>query len=81
MSTHVLRLPDVLRRTGLSRSQIYALVARGEFAPLIKLSVRASGFEEAAVESWLRERIERSQKNSAGRGSSPGEESQSEKAP
>lgn len=58
MSTQVLRLRDVLSRTGLSRSQIYALAAKGEFPHPIKLSTRASGFEEAAVENWLRSRID-----------------------
>lgn len=56
----ILRLPDVLQRTGLSRSQIYRLVTLGSFPTQIQLGDRASGWIEAEVEKWLQDRIARS---------------------
>ncbi len=45
----MLRPKEVADRLGLSRSQIYEMIARGEFPPFVKLSARAS----ALPESWL----------------------------
>lgn len=45
----MLRPREVSARTGLSRSQIYAMIAEGRFPPFVKLSARAS----ALPESWL----------------------------
>lgn len=51
--TNVLRLPDVLHRTGLSRSTIYAWVAMGIFPKPMRLGLRAIGWRESDVEAWL----------------------------
>jgi prophage regulatory protein len=45
----LLRPSEVVRQTGLSRSQLYAMIAEGRFPPFLKLSERAS----AMPESWL----------------------------
>ncbi len=45
----MLRPREVADRLGLSRSQIYEMISRGEFPPFVKLSARAS----ALPESWL----------------------------
>lgn len=57
MSTAILKLPEVMRRTGLSRSSIYKLASEQKFPPPVKLSERSSGFVEQEIESWLSERI------------------------
>jgi prophage regulatory protein len=62
ISIRMLRLPDVIEKTALSRSQIYRLVALGTFPGQIQLGDRASGWIEEEVERWLLERIERSRK-------------------
>ena len=56
----MLRLPEVVRRTALSRSQIYRLIVLGTFPRQVPLGERAAGWVEEEVDSWLRERIERS---------------------
>lgn len=48
-----LRLPEVLNRTGLSRSTLYTLVARREFPHPIGLSLRAIAWIEEEVEQWM----------------------------
>lgn len=55
--TNMLRMGEVCRRTGLSKSQIYRLVGEVEFPKPIKLSARAMAFVEAEVERWLQQRI------------------------
>jgi len=59
-SIRMIRLPEVVRRTALSRSQIYRLIELGTFPRQIPLSERAAGWIEEEVNGWLRERIERS---------------------
>jgi len=56
MEATVLRLRDVRARVGLSKSQIYALIARNEFPRPFKLSVRASGWYAQAIRDWIERR-------------------------
>ena len=55
----LIRLPETLERTGLSRTQLYALVARGEFAQPVKLgpNARAIAFSSDEVDAWIEERL------------------------
>ena len=48
-----LRLPQVMARTGLSRSGIYAAIAEGTFPAQIPLGMRAVGFDSDAVNHWI----------------------------
>ena len=52
-----LRLPEVMKRTGLSRSTIYVRLAAGCFPRPVALGSRAVGWIEAEVEEWVAERI------------------------
>jgi len=52
-----LRLPEVLARTGLSRSTIYVRLEQGRFPRPVSLGGRAVGWIEAEVDEWIRERI------------------------
>ena len=55
-----LRLPEVLARTGLSRSTIYVRLDQGRFPRPVSLGGRAVGWIEAEVDEWIRQRIEAS---------------------
>ena len=55
--TRFLRLPEVLVRTGLSRSTIYVRLAAGCFPQPVSMGGRAVGWIEAEVDEWVRERI------------------------
>jgi prophage regulatory protein len=57
MSGRLLRLGEVCRLTGLSRSSIYRQIAAGEFVPRVRVSQRAIAFEEAAVHAWIATRV------------------------
>ena len=53
----ILRLPQVIEKTGLSRSTLYALISRGEFVTKINLSPRTMGFLESEIDEWIAGRI------------------------
>ena len=52
-----LRLPEVMARTGLSRSTICVRLDQGRFPRPVSLGGRAVGWIEAEVDEWIRERI------------------------
>jgi prophage regulatory protein len=56
----ILRLPDMKRSTGLSRSTIYLRITQGTFPKPVSLGRRAVGWLEAEIQEWLQRRIERS---------------------
>lgn len=57
MNKRILRLKEVKEMTGLSRSTIYAEIARGHFPRQIKLTgTRSVGWHESAVIHWIETR-------------------------
>jgi prophage regulatory protein len=54
----ILRLPNVLDRTGLSRSTVYQRVSEGRFPKPVSLGARAVGWIETEVEEWIARQIE-----------------------
>lgn len=59
-SITILRLDDVMARTGLSRSFIYAMIANSDFPAPIKLGPRASGWLAHEIDAWIESRISNS---------------------
>lgn len=53
----LLRLPDVLARTGLSRSALYKLVKEGKFSSPIELLGRTRAWPASEVDAWVLDRI------------------------
>lgn len=51
------KLSQVLAKTGLSKSHLYALAQKGEFPKPIKLSERSSAWVESEVQDWIEARI------------------------
>jgi len=60
--TMLLRLPDVQRQTGLSKSSIYSMMSEGEFPRSIKLGDRAVGWLDSEISDWIEQRIVESRK-------------------
>lgn len=57
MTSKILRLRDVVQVTGLSRSTIYAEIAKGKFPRQVSLTGRRSvGWPEHAVTQWVESR-------------------------
>ncbi|WP_367872970.1 helix-turn-helix transcriptional regulator [Luteolibacter sp. Populi] len=53
----ILRLPEVKARTGLSRSTIYALIAKNDFPRHVPLGMRCVGWLESEIDSWIATRV------------------------
>ncbi|MFE8032271.1 helix-turn-helix transcriptional regulator [Thiohalocapsa marina] len=53
-----LRFPQVAAKTGLCRSSLYAMAARGEFPAPVKIGKRASAWLLSDIEQWQQQRIE-----------------------
>ena len=55
MTQSILRLPEVIDRTGLSRSSIYQRISDGTFpAPVVLGSgARAVGWRETDIDQWI----------------------------
>ncbi|MEQ9011587.1 AlpA family transcriptional regulator [Algiphilus sp.] len=49
----ILRLPEVLERTGLTRSTLYGLVAQGRFPRPVRLAARAVGWKHSEISAWI----------------------------
>lgn len=76
--TRFLRLPEVLVRTGLSRSTIYVRLAQERFPRPVSLGSRAVGWIESEVDEWVRKRIEASRGESARAIHTTGEQGEAE---
>lgn len=57
MATKILRLPQVIERTGLSRTTIYNRIADATFPKPIKLGERAVGWVDTEIDEWIQARI------------------------
>lgn len=68
MTHRILRLPEVMARTGLSRSTIYLRVSQNEFPKPVSLGARAVGWVEAEIQEWLQQQIESSRKGVSEKG-------------
>ena len=48
-----IRLPEVLKRTGLCKAWIYKLISQDRFPEPIKLGERAIAFIESEIDEWI----------------------------
>ncbi|MDR3054192.1 MAG: AlpA family transcriptional regulator [Zoogloeaceae bacterium] len=55
--TKLLRLPDVILLTGMSKALIYKLQKDGKFPQNIKIWGRMAGWLESDVNRWISERV------------------------
>ncbi|RFP23895.1 AlpA family transcriptional regulator [Duganella sp. BJB476] len=52
----IMRLPEVLEMTGLSRSFIYKAIQDGSFPDRVSLGVRAVGWKASEIVDWVNNR-------------------------
>jgi prophage regulatory protein len=53
----LLRLPETLEKTGLTRSALYAAMASGSFPKPVKLGQRAVAWPVDELDAWIAARI------------------------
>lgn len=56
----LLRLPDVMAKTGLGRSSIYAGIDAGTFPKPVSIGARAIAWPSDRINKWIEERIAQS---------------------
>jgi prophage regulatory protein len=54
--TKILKLPDVMEATALSRSSIYAFIQKGIFPRPCRLGERAVGWKSDEISAWIESR-------------------------
>ncbi len=59
METRMLRAPEVMARTGLSRSTIWRRVRAGTFPAPVELGVNSIEWPASAIAEWLENRPRR----------------------
>ena len=71
MSETLLRLPQVMKRTGLGRSSIYAGMRNNIFPKPIKLGKRAIAWTKSSIDNWIDECIKNSRSDKTKRAITP----------
>jgi len=56
-ATILLRLPEVLRMTGLGKTTLYGLIKTGSFPAPVPLGGRAVAWASQEVEGWIADRL------------------------
>lgn len=51
--TNLIRLSEVMRRTGYSRAWLYRLLKEERFPKPVKIGVRSIAFVESEVDEWI----------------------------
>ena len=59
MENQMLRPPEVMTRTGLSRTTIWRKVRDGTFPPPVEIGVNSIGWPAAEISAWLNSRPRR----------------------
>lgn len=53
MTDSIIRLPELTRRIGLSKSAIYARIQLGTFPQPLPLGGKATGWLESEIQQWI----------------------------
>lgn len=61
----LIRLPEVIKRTGVSRTTIYRLINKNSFPSPIKISEKTIAFVESEVNDWIEKLITTSRNKAA----------------
>ncbi|WP_350304406.1 helix-turn-helix transcriptional regulator [Photorhabdus viridis] len=49
----LIRLPEVIRRTGFGKTWIYTLIRAGKFPKQVKTGMRSIAFIESEIDAWI----------------------------
>lgn len=63
--TRLIRLSEVLERTGFGKAWIYRLISQNRFPQPVKIGVRAIAFVESEIDEWIQLTIENSRNHVA----------------
>lgn len=57
LKENLIRLPEVMRRTGYGKAWIYRLIEAGKFPKSVKIGTRSIAFVESEVDEWVANKI------------------------
>ena len=57
MTTRILPIAEVIKKTGLSRRTLYAEMAENRFPKGVQLTARRVGWPETEVDEWIESKI------------------------
>lgn len=57
MTHRVIRLPEVIKKTGLGRTTLYRMSTAGVFPEAVSLGGKAMGWIEAEIDKWIEDRM------------------------
>ncbi|EMN5657924.1 AlpA family transcriptional regulator [Providencia rettgeri] len=57
LKENLIRLPEVMRRTGYGKAWIYRLIEAGQFPKSVKIGTRSVAFVESEVDEWIASKI------------------------
>ncbi|HCT6997930.1 AlpA family transcriptional regulator [Providencia rettgeri] len=60
LQENLIRLPEVMRRTGYGKAWIYVLISRNEFPKPVKIGSRSIAFVESEIDRWVLSKITKS---------------------
>ena len=64
-TTRLIRLTEVMNRTGYGKAWIYRLISEGRFPTQIKIGSRAIAFIESEIDDWIQEIIDETRNKAA----------------
>ncbi|EAW2116172.1 AlpA family transcriptional regulator [Salmonella enterica] len=64
-NSRLIRLPEVMKRTGYCKAWIYRLINDGKFPAPVKIGTRAVAFVESEIDAWIQSIIQASRNNVA----------------
>lgn len=63
--TRLIRLSEVMNKTGFGKAWIYRLIRQNRFPQPVKIGIRAIAFIESEIDEWIQLTIENSRKHVA----------------
>lgn len=63
--TRLIRLSEVMNKTGFGKAWIYRLINQNRFPQPVKIGIRAIAFIESEIDEWIQLTIENSRKHVA----------------
>ena len=64
-NSRLIRLTEVMNRTGYCKAWIYRLIKDGKFHAPVKIGTRAVAFVESEIDAWIQSVFETSRNNVA----------------
>ncbi|QQG30029.1 AlpA family transcriptional regulator [Pectobacterium carotovorum] len=58
--TRLIRLSEVMKKTGFGKAWIYRLISQNRFPQPVKIGIRAVAFVESEIDEWIQLTIQNS---------------------